>query len=69
MGLVEIMVRTGLVPSKAEARRLIAQGAVAIDKTRQQDINFILRLEPGHHYRMKIGKRKYAVVRLQNAAG
>jgi len=69
MGLVEIMVRTGLVPSKAEARRLIAQGAVAIDKTRQQDINFILRLEPGHHYRMKIGKRKYAVVRLQNAVG
>ncbi len=62
MAIVELIAKTGLVSSNAEARRLIAQGAVEINKARIQDTNYVLSLEPGQQYQMKIGKRKYALV-------
>ena len=64
MSLIDVIARTGLVSSKAEARRLIVQGAIEIDKERQQDVNHILHLESGRQYRLKVGKRKYATVEL-----
>jgi tyrosyl-tRNA synthetase len=63
MAIIELISKTGLVPSNAEARRLIAQGAVEINKERIQDSNYTLSLESGQQYQMKIGKRKYALVK------
>ena len=63
-GLVDLIMRTGLTPSKGEARRLIAQGAVIINKERYQDANAIIALENGSEYQMKIGKRKYVLVKV-----
>ena len=65
MSLVELIAKTGLVASKGEARRLIIQGGVEIDKERQRDVNMVVCLEPGHEYRLKIGKRKYATIQLK----
>ncbi len=62
IGLVDLVVRTKLVPSKSEARRLIVQGAVEIDGAKHQDPNASLTLESGRQYRMRIGRRKFALV-------
>jgi len=65
IGLVDLLMRTGLLPSKAEARRLIAQGAVTIDQERCQDGNAVLSLHANESYQVKIGKRKYALVQVR----
>ena len=69
MGLVDLLMRTGLLPSKAEARRLIAQGAVTINQERCQDGNAVLPLQASESYRIKIGKRKYALVQVRIEPG
>ena len=65
IGLVDVLMRTGLLPSKAEARRLIAQGAVTINQERCQDGNAVLPLQANESYQVKIGKRKYALVQVR----
>jgi len=64
MGLVDLIMRTGLTPSKGETRRLIAQGAVVINKERYQDVNAVIEFQDGNDYQMKIGKRKYALIKV-----
>ncbi len=65
MGVVDLIMRTGLTPSKGETRRLIAQGALTINNERYQDPNTIIEFHDGNDYQMKIGKRKYALVKVQ----
>ena len=65
MGLVDLLMRTGLVPSKAEARRLIAQNAVQVDGKKHADPHGIIHFEPGRQYQMKIGKRKFALIEIE----
>ena len=62
IGLVDLVAKTGLVPSKSEARRLIIQGGVEIDGHKQSDANTTLEVVLGKQYRMKIGRRKFATV-------
>ena len=64
IGLVDLLMRTGLVPSKAEARRLLAQNAIQVDGKKFADPNGTLQLVQGRQYRMKIGKRKFALVEM-----
>lgn len=66
IGLVDLVARTKLVPSKSEARRLIVQGGVEIDEHKQIDPNVRLRLQPNHQYRLRIGRRKFAIVEFQS---
>jgi len=65
IGIVDLLMRTGLVPSKAEARRLLAQNAVQVDGKKLSDPHGTIPLEPGCQYRMRIGKRKFAIVELE----
>lgn len=60
MSLVNILIQTGLSPSKKEARRLIEQGGVYVDGQRISDINFILNLSQKRL--IKYGKRKFLYV-------
>ena len=62
MGLVDLVAKTGLVPSKSEARRLIIQGGVEVDGQKQSDANTVLTILTGRQYRLKIGRRKFALV-------
>ena len=62
MGLVELVAKTGLVPSKSEARRLIIQGGVEVDGHKQSDANMVLTIAMGQQYRLKVGRRKFAII-------
>jgi tyrosyl-tRNA synthetase len=66
--LADIILRTKLVPSKSEARRLIVQGGVEVDEVKQADSNASLALSPGRSYRLRIGKRKFASVEFKDAS-
>ncbi len=65
MGLVDLLMRTGLLPSKGEARRLITQGAVAMNRQIHQDSGVVLPLQWDASYQVKIGKRKYALIHVR----
>jgi tyrosyl-tRNA synthetase len=62
-GVSKLLAAAGLAPSNAEARRLIQQGAVAIDGERADDPvrEIPPRPEP---YLFKVGKRRFARIRL-----
>ena len=62
MSLVDLVAKTGLVPSKSEARRLIIQGGVEVDGQKQSDANTVLAITAGRQYRLKVGRRKFAIV-------
>ena len=62
IGLVELVAKTGLVPSKSEARRLIVQGGVEFDQKKQADVNAVLKLAAGRQYQMKVGRRKFVLI-------
>ncbi|MCX5723310.1 MAG: S4 domain-containing protein, partial [Nitrospirae bacterium] len=62
ISLVDLVAKTGLVPSKSEARRLIIQGGVEVDEQKQSDATALLPIVAGTVYRLKIGRRKFALV-------
>ena len=61
IALVELIAKTGLVTSKNEARRLIAQGGVEIDEQKSIDANASVTLTAGKPLRLRVGRRKFAV--------
>jgi tyrosyl-tRNA synthetase len=65
ISLVDLVAKTGLVPSKSEARRLIIQGGLEVDEQKHTDANAVLRLVAGRAYRLKVGRRKFALVELK----
>jgi tyrosyl-tRNA synthetase len=65
ISLVDLVTKTGLVPSKSEARRLIIQGGLEVDEQKQSDANAIIPIVAGRSYRLKVGRRKFALVELQ----
>jgi tyrosyl-tRNA synthetase len=66
IALADLVAKTGLVPSKSEARRLIIQGGLEVDEKKLTDANAVLTLVPGQVYRLKIGRRKFALVERQD---
>jgi tyrosyl-tRNA synthetase len=67
ISLADLVTKTGLIPSKSEARRLIIQGGLEIDGEKQTDANAIVTLIPGRAYRVKVGRRKFALVEVQTS--
>ena len=65
ISLVDLVTKTGLVPSKSEARRLIIQGGLEVDEQKQNDANAMLSIVAGRAYRLKVGRRKFALVELK----
>ncbi len=63
IGLLALLERLSLVPSRSEARRLVGQKAVRVDDNVVQDPK--MRLNPGS-YLLKVGKRRFARVRITN---
>ncbi len=66
LSVVEVLMRTGLVPSKGEARRLLTQQAIQVDGEKVTDPNGTLVFERGRQYPMKIGKRKFAMIHIDS---
>lgn len=60
INIVDLLVKTNLMPSRAEAKRKIKEGAIDIDGKTVKDINYIVRLsEP---IVVKAGKHKFLKV-------
>ena len=55
--LISVMIGNDMVASNGEARRMIVQGGVRINKEKVEDIHIIL--DPGEEMVIKVGKRKY----------
>jgi tyrosyl-tRNA synthetase len=62
MALIDLVARTKLTSSKSEARRLIVQGGVEVNDEKQTDPNACLQLHPSRPYRLRIGRRRFAIV-------
>ena len=61
LNIVDLIVRTGLAPSKGEARRLIQQGGVSVDGEKISDGSSTVDLT--RERILKVGKRKFLRVR------
>jgi tyrosyl-tRNA synthetase len=58
IGIVDLLTTSGICKSKAEARRLIEQGAVSIDNIRVTDINLVVKPKEKSST-LKAGKRAF----------
>jgi tyrosyl-tRNA synthetase len=61
--LVEILCEAKLAPSKSQARRLVQQGAVSIEGSRQEDPTRLL--EAGEML-VQVGKRRFARIKIRS---
>lgn len=66
VGLVEVLVQSGLAPSNSEARRLVRQGAVELDGERIQDERAILEARRPGEGILKVGKRRFVRLRFRS---
>ena len=58
-----VLVQAGLLASGSEARRMIQQGAVEVDRRRISDVNETL--PAGKEYTIQVGKRRFVKIRLR----
>jgi tyrosyl-tRNA synthetase len=65
--LVGMLVGAGLAPSKTESRRLIAQGGVEVDGEKVMDGDLIFPSDAHQEYRIKVGKKRFAIVHFETA--
>jgi tyrosyl-tRNA synthetase len=65
--LVGMLVGAGLAPSKTESRRLIAQGGVEVDGEKVMDGDLTFPSDARQEYRVKVGKKRFAIVHFQDA--
>jgi tyrosyl-tRNA synthetase len=63
--LPDLVTKTNLVASKSEARRLIIQGGVEVDGEKESDPNKLIRFKVSQQRRLKVGKKKFALVELK----
>ncbi len=61
--LLDIIADTGFSPSNGETKRMMKQGGVSLDEKKIQDKNYTLTLEKGEEVVLKVGKRKYGILR------
>jgi tyrosyl-tRNA synthetase len=60
--LPDLVEKTKLVASKSEARRLIIQGGIEVDDKKESDPNTVITFKVNQRRRLKIGRRKFAIV-------
>ncbi|WP_445815858.1 tyrosine--tRNA ligase [Staphylococcus aureus] len=66
--IVEVLIETGISPSKRQAREDVNNGAIYINGERQQDVNYALAPEDkidGEFMIIRRGKKKYFMVKYQ----
>ena len=67
--LPDLVMKTNLVTSKSEARRLIIQGGIEVDGEKESDPNRVIRFRFNQQRRLKIGRKKFAIVELKTGPG
>jgi tyrosyl-tRNA synthetase len=61
VGIVDLVVLAKFAPSKSEARRLVTQGAVAVDDVEHKDVAAVVDVADGAV--LRVGSRRYARLR------
>lgn len=64
--LSRLIVKTGLVFSSSEARRLIIQGGIEVDGTKETNPDKLILFELNQQRRLKIGKKKFAIAEFKH---
>ncbi len=59
--LAKLIVKTGLIASNSEARRLIIQGGIEVDGTKETNPDQLISFQHNQQRRLKIGKKKFAI--------
>jgi tyrosyl-tRNA synthetase len=68
IGLIDLLVRAGLAPSKGEARRLVQSGGVYVNNRRQADVAARVRVDDaigGQLFVLRRGQRQQHIIRVQ----
>ena len=65
MGLLDLLLELGLIPSKAEGRRLIQQNGIAVQDVTVTDVNTVITLESFTDHSLMIRKGKKVFHRVQ----
>lgn len=65
MGLLDLLLELGLIPSKAEGRRLIQQNGIAVQDVTVTDVNTVISLESFTDHSLMIRKGKKVFHRVQ----
>lgn len=65
MKMIELLVGTGMAPSKAEARRLITQGGVKLDGERFGDVMAEVETPAGRELQLQVGKLHFLKVTIK----
>ena len=60
--LPDLVMKTNLIASKSEARRLIIQGGIEVDGQKESDPNKLIPFRLNQQRRLKIGRKKFALV-------
>jgi len=69
IAIIDLLMRTGLVPSRTEARRLVSQSAVHLDGHKMTDPNETISFQKGRRYHLRIGKRKFVLIEIAGDEG
>jgi len=65
VGLVDLIAKVDLAPSKSEARRLIRQGAVSIDGEKIQEPTHKVDPSEKESFVLRVGRRRFGRIRLE----
>ena len=63
--LIDFSIKNDILPSRGEAKRLIQQGGVYVEGERIKDIDSKINLSGKKEFKLKIGKRKFFVVKIK----
>jgi len=61
--ILDIVNKTGFTTSNGETKRLIKQGGITIDEEKISDVNYEVSFKGGDHKILRVGKRKFAVLK------
>ncbi len=61
--LLDIINETRFSPSNGETKRMIKQGGISLDDERILDMNYMVQLTKGEEKVLKVGKRKFGVLK------
>jgi len=59
INIIDLIAKTGLLPSRAEAKRLIRQGGVDLDGKRVDDVALMVDFSPTKEHILRLGKKKF----------
>ncbi len=63
--LLDIIAEAGLTSSNGETKRLMKQGGVSLDENKVTDKGYEITFEAGQKLHLKVGKRKFAVLKAE----